>query len=475
MMNKKKFSLLAAVLLTAAVVAGGCNQQQQVAPDPTPNPTPTPTPTPDTNTGSAIEFTGNLEIGQVVVSINNGMVAVWYRRSPDNTVYVGNGTVGAKGAVSFDLHAVDNAADKIPFAGTYHYTQATGVQTFELTQLTASYPYAPVPLTNKHQGNVAGYQKNFVRYVENLKNGLNGKNDIAATFFITLDTDKVQIVAVYGNSDIGMASVSKSANLEGNVVRTKMKLGKAEFLITLKFNEDTRDGSGNDDDNTVWYLGSRNDRYVSPEQTPNEPEYIGGFYISEGVEKGTTTPLLRDDQVVEHRGLKLYTANNAKELGTLDVIIRGPKVTFIMRQTDNQAVAGESAGVIKEKHIMLFTGEMAKRPPYYDTKAMDTAVENETGGVLRETDERVFVFTVHTDPAGTLTNYTYNTYDFKITEYDPVTKRLCLTGRCLLGKKVATENAGKKLIVSTAVAGAESIYIQKSGLQSQAMDGGVLF
>lgn len=373
MMNKKKFSLLAAVLLTAAVVAGGCNQQQQVAPDPTPNPTPTPTPTPDTNTGSAIEFTGNLEIGQVVVSINNGMVAVWYRRSPDNTVYVGNGTVGAKGAVSFDLHAVDNAADKIPFAGTYQYTQATGVQTFELTQLTASYPYAPVPLTNKHQGNVAGYQKNFVRYVENLKNGLNGKNDIAATFFITLDTDKVQIVAVYGNSDIGMASVSKSANLEGNVVRTKMKLGKTEFLITLKFNEDTRDGSGNDDDNTVWYLGSRNDRYVSPEQTPNEPEYIGGFYISEGVEKGTTTPLLRDDQVVEHRGLKLYTANNAKELGTLDVIIRGPKVTFIMRQTDNQAVAGESAGVIKEKHLMLFTGEMAKRPPYYDTKAMKDA------------------------------------------------------------------------------------------------------
>ena len=485
MMNKKKFCVLAAALLAAAVVVSGCQQQQKPADPGTPTPTPPvkpDDPKPDTNTGSAIEFTGNLEIGQVVVSIKDGVVTVWYRRSPDNTVYVGNGMVGAKGAVSFDLHAVDNAEDKIPFKGTYHYTKATEAQSFDLTQLTASYPYAPVPLTHRHQGNVQGYQKHFVRYVQKLKNSLNGKNDIAGAFFVTLDTDKVLITAVYGNDGIGMSSVSKTANLEGNVVHTEMVLGATKYRIKLVFNEDERDGSGTSDENTVWYLGSKNPRYVDAVKTPSEPQYIGGFYIYEASEVGPDKPFLRDDMVTEKRGLKLYTDDNTTELGTLDIIIRGPKVTFVMYHTDNETTAGESKGERQEKHIMLEASTL--RPPYYDSVAMKSAQVKTAGAApedsVRVTDETVFVFKTTTDataaPGGpNPKNNVYNTFDFKITEYDPVNHRLCLTGKYLNGKKPGTTEHGGENLIGNSGAGGKTIHLYKSRQNSVALDSGMSF
>ena len=467
MMNKKKFSFSAALLLAAALIASGCQQQQKPA-DPTPNPTPTPDPTPApsvTGSSAAIEFYRALEIGEVTVWVGNNTATVRFKDKAGVT-FGGNGPIAADGKVSFDLHEVNHSEHTIPFEGTY---EAKGPR-FILRRLTKPYPKNSTVLLEKADGNIVNPQRSFIRYVDNLKG-------LGAVFTITLDTDRVYLTGWYGAGTEKQHYVASEAKLEGNEANTEIEIESTSYRVRLVFNEDER--VEGDDTRTVWYLGSKNPKYRSVSETPEEPEYIGGFYLYKQEIANRYAGQMIPQSVVVEKTVKLYKdgnqpvesnpnasplAANYNHLGTLDIKLVGNEAQLTMRHTrlsttdPNTATNKGSNEAFATKLRVLTLRPMKNHPGLYESEPMASAgkVVNPVTATERYKivggKNAVFTFLSERDISAGNDVYDklkYNTYDFKISEYNPKTGSFRLYGKALLNKVpaiAAGQQAGAPLL-----------------------------
>ena len=143
MMNKKKFSFSAALLLAAALIASGCQQQQKPA-DPTPNPTPTPDPKPAPNGTAILPVTATFE-GRVVhedeetgaktdylitVSLSNNKVGATAETVSEGYFYIGKNEYDAEsGTIDVTLADTRGVREAISLTATYEKATDTLVIT----------------------------------------------------------------------------------------------------------------------------------------------------------------------------------------------------------------------------------------------------------------------------------------------------------------------------------------------------------
>ena len=132
MMNKKKFSFSAALLLAAALIASGCQQQQKPA-DPTPNPTPTPDPKPaptPTPLAETVQFQGNIEYTaegeklattyEVTVTLSHNRVAASAEGSHTGFLYMGSNEYDSESnAIDVSLVNVKDANQTLSLTASY--------------------------------------------------------------------------------------------------------------------------------------------------------------------------------------------------------------------------------------------------------------------------------------------------------------------------------------------------------------------
>lgn len=132
MMNKKKFSFSAALLLAAALIASGCQQQQKPA-DPTPNPTPTPDPKPNpapTPLAETVQFQGNIEYTaegeklattyEVTVTLSHNRVAASAEGSHTGFLYMGSNEYDSESnAIDVSLVNVKDANQTLSLTASY--------------------------------------------------------------------------------------------------------------------------------------------------------------------------------------------------------------------------------------------------------------------------------------------------------------------------------------------------------------------
>lgn len=485
-MDKRRVSTIAAgILMAAMVIVTGCKPNQPVEPAPSVPPTTNPQ---GPNTGSSdvstpsIEFSKGLSIGELTIAIANNMATVRFAKT-GGVVYIGNGAIAADGAVEFALHEVNNTAVTIPFKGTYEKDK----QRFILKTLTKGYPSQAVALWKTERGNTVNPQKSFVRYAENLE-GSDGQKNIGAVFTITLDTEKVLITAVYGRGNVKKHFLTEEARLEGNEAHAELKIDNVAYTLRLVFNEDTR---VDNEERTEWYLGKRNPKYQpnlkedAPEYAEKGHEYNGGFYLYKKSEIKGYEGAMIPSSVTVSKVAHLYQNRSIDAndfLGRLEINIVGSVVTLDLTQTSNPLFVGEQIGAKHRRRMVLKpmgNGLYASEALGSASVIVDTLPANAAKKYqVQDAIDRVFTF-VHTkepDASGNTPKYAYhkyNTYDFKITEYNPVTGKFRLQGRCLL-EQLATDTvvpngalAGTKLFPSKG----QPLYYTVSGASALVLDG----
>jgi len=496
-MKKMRCLFLALAVLSASVVlVSGCKQAEQgggagqgsgqgsgsgssQGGGTTPTPPTTPQQPTQESTGEAVELSATLDIGWLTLSVTEGKIAVHFREKGTDKVYTGNGIVGKGGAVEFRLHAVGNTSDSIPFKGTYTKVAPRRDAVFTLEKLTDRYPYHPIPIKDKYAGVTPEQQRTFVRYVHGLENEFEkGKNNVSAVFFVTLKDDIVMVTVVAGNETIGMRSTTKNLELTGNKVTTEMEIaGSGGYVVELTFNEDQERTT---EDRTAWYLGRQN---TDENIKKKGPDTVGGLRIYKKYQDAVPEqPLLEDKVLVDKTFLVKDATGSFNPLGTLHIVIRGRQVEMTFTQSTWSGL-GEQVGMSQVRRVHLNTarvGRDARAHLFYST-ALKSAQDTAGGVAAIMTDEKgkfgtsetVFVFRNQSLPAAA-TAPTYNTYDFRITEFNAADNSFYLQGEYLTGTTTAAAapNTAGTPLVGTANGAEAQIYT--GALHGRLLDGRTL-
>lgn len=479
-MKKRRYAFLAlsALMAAGALLASGCKQAGGQAEKPNAGGTTAPgnnsggqgggTQNDQSTFNEEIEFSRDLAnkdgtaFGTLTVWISQQNATVRFRNAA-GVEYGGNGPVAKDGTVKFQLHEVNDAkAPSIPFEGQYQANE----RRFILKHLTNKYPVDRDLVVNRVEGNVSSLRKTFVRYMEKLHGNL------SAAVVITLEGDRVSLTAWYGEAGAHRHCITAQTQIKGNEAETEMDFDGTVYKIVMKFTED--DENATDDSRTNWYLGEKN-------TVEGGAKYTGGFryYIKEQVNKYTGA-LIGQDKVTS-KSFDLFdspTGAPAKKLAALAVNIIGNEVHLSLKSTEY------SLDVATEKNKLLVRTlalvPMKDKPGLYESKPMcpgsdQVAImgggnESKLYGIAKNpAKDSVFVF--EQEHNGSYENCKYNTYDFRITDYDPERHTFCLNGKWLKGETLCKDS---KRVAAAPLIGTENgtaLYYQTGKDETTAMDG----
>lgn len=421
-----------------------------------------------------IEFSDTLRknngehFGVLTVWISEGKATVRFKNA-SAVEFGGNGDVGTNGTVKFELHEVNHPEAAIPFEGRYDGK----ARTFTLLRLTKDYPENIQMVLYPVKGNVPYTRKTFVRYMEKLHDNL------TAAVLITVDGDRVYLTIWYGQQGVRKHCISKTTVIQGNTAEVDVDFDGTVYCLSMEFTEDSDNAT--DDARTNWYLGRKNDAA----KLPTDPKYVGGFkyYLKEGKNeyKGKVIP----QHYVTTASVDVYNAREpltTNKLGTLNIKIAGSRAYLEFTTTDVEfAVADGEKNTRKMRIVVLdqmgSSNLYRSRPMTHASVQVMPAVATNNGKVYNLVNPTAdSVFTFYDAHSGTYDTWTHFTYDFMISDYDPVAKTFRLEGRYLTKTTLCaaagtTRAAGAQLIAGGT---GTQLYWKPTGSITSALSGNYL-